>query len=144
MKKQLGDSCKLGWSQLRMGGAAGWVATKNPFARQLLRLRTCGSRTASDIIHEDAESMSFGKAETTNVNSTIPVSSQNAFETLVAKRDTCHHLLCNHLLISCHDQPSRWSPMISRSSSVEAKASTSSGSSEESAASGRRAFRISR
>ena len=84
----------MGWPQLSMGGAAGSVATKNPFARQLLRLRTCETRTTSDIIHEDAESMRFSKAETTNVNSTIPVSSQNASETLVARQGHLPIIYC--------------------------------------------------
>jgi hypothetical protein len=44
-----------GMAPVEMGGAAGWVVTKAPFARQPLSLRRCASRTTSDTISEDAD-----------------------------------------------------------------------------------------
>ena len=143
MKKRPGDSCKVGRSQLRTAGVAGWGVIKAPFARQLLSLRTCASLAASEIIHEGAERADSGKAGTATTNPTIPASSGSATHTCVAKTGTPDgHLLRNRVLISGHVQLSRWSPMISRSSSVEARESIFSGCSEEFAAFGRRAFQI--
>jgi len=144
MKKRPGDSCKVGRPQLRTAGVAGWVVIKAPFARQLLSLRRCASLAVSEIIHEGAERAGPGKAGTANLTQQSR-QVQGAQPTLRRETGTpAGHLLPNRVLISGHVQPSRCRAMISRSSSVEARESTFSSSSEKSGAFGRRAFQISR
>ena len=106
-----------------------------------MSLRTCASLPAREIIHEGNERGGSGRAGTETLNPTV----QGTQSTLRRETGTpAGHLLRNRELISGHVQPSKWRPMISRSSSVEARESTFSGSSEEFTVFGRQAFQISR